>query len=141
MLSAQTYSVHYFKQINMKIAVIVVRVLMGLIFVSSAIVVLFKLVPVPPLEGKVKLFNEGIAATGYFMPMLKGIELLCGLALILGRFVPLATLILFSITVNIFIYHVFLMPEGLPVAIFLLAGNFFLAYAHREKYAPLLSSK
>ena len=124
----------------MKIAVIIVRVLMGLIFVASAIVVLFKLVPVPPLEGDVKTFNEGIGAANYFMPMLKSIELICGLALISGRFVPLATVVLFPITVNIFLFHTFLGPEGLPVAIFLLAGNLFLAYVNRKKYEPLLTA-
>jgi len=124
----------------MKIAVIIVRLLMGLIFVASAIVVLFKLVPVPPLEGDLKTFNEGIAAAKYFMPTLKSIELICGLALISGRFVPLATVVLFPITVNIFLFHAFLGPEGLPVAIFLLAGNLFLAYVNRKKYQPLLTA-
>ena len=124
----------------MKIAVIIVRVLMGLIFVASAIVVLFKLVPVPPLEGDVKTFNEGIAAATYFMPTLKSIELVCGLALILGRFVPLATVVLFPIIVNIFLFHAFMAPEGLPVAIFLLLGNLFLAYVNRKKYEPLLTA-
>jgi putative oxidoreductase len=121
----------------MKIAVIIVRVLMGLIFTASAIVVLFHIVKAPPLEGNVKLFNEGIAATGYFMQTLKGIELVCGLALIIGRYVALTTVVIFPITVNIFLYHAFLMPEGLPVAIFLLLGNLFLAYVNREKYKPL----
>ena len=124
----------------MKIAVIIIRILMGLIFVASAIVVLFKLVPVPPLEGDVKTFNEGIAAAGYFMPVLKSIELMCGLALIAGRFVPLATIVLFPIVVNIFLFHAFMAPEGLPVAIFLLAGNLFLAYSNRKKYAPILTA-
>ncbi len=124
----------------MKIAVIIVRVLMGLIFTASAVVVLFNLVDVPPMEGKVKLFNEGIAASGYFMPMLKSIELVCGLALIIGRFVPLATVVLFPITVNIFLFHAFLAPEGLPVAIFLLVGNLFLAFVNREKYEPMLKA-
>ncbi len=123
----------------MKIAIIVVRLLMGLIFVSSAIVVLFNLVPVPPLEGKIKTFNEGIAAAGYFMPTLKSIELVCGLALITGRFVPLATAALFPIIVNIFLFHAFLAPiEQLAIPGFLLLGNLFLAYVNRKKYEPML---
>jgi uncharacterized membrane protein YphA (DoxX/SURF4 family) len=125
----------------MKIAVIIVRVLMGLIFTASAIVVLFNLVPVPELKGTPKLFNDAIAATGYFMPTLKGIELACGILLIIGRYLPLVTVVIFPIVLNIFLYHAFVLPEGLPIAIFMLLANLFLAYTYRERYAPMLSPK
>jgi putative oxidoreductase len=122
----------------MKIVVIIVRILMGLLFVASAFVVLFNLIPTPQLEGKVKMFNEGLMASGYFMPMLKIIELICGISLLSGRFTTLFTIVLIPITVNIFLFHAFLAPEGLPIAFFLLAGNLFLVYTKREVYHSLL---
>lgn len=125
----------------MKIAVIIVRVLMGLMFVFSAIVVLFKLMPTPELTGNMKTFNEGLAASGYFMPFLKSVELIAGIALVLGFFVPLATVVIFPITINIFLVHLFLAPEGLPVAIFMLGGNLFLAYYYRKNYTSMLVVK
>lgn len=125
----------------MKIAVIIVRILMGLMFLFASVVVLFKLMPVPEMHGAVKVFNEGLAASIYLVPLLKVIELLCAIAFITGRFVPLATVVIFPITLNIFLYHAFIASEGLPVAIFLLAGNLFLAYAYRENYRTLLAPK
>lgn len=125
----------------MRIAVIIIRVLMGLIFLFSSVVVLFNLVPQPELTGPVKTFNEGIAASGYFMPTLKSIELICALALLAGRFVPLTLVVLFPITLNILLFHAFLAPEGLPVALFLFAANLFLAYVYRDRYSPLFSAK
>jgi len=125
----------------MKIAVIIVRILMGLMFLFASIVVLFKLVPQPEMQGDVKTFNEGIAAAVYFMPLLKVIELLCGIAFITGRFVALAAVVIFPIIVNILFFHAFLAPEGLPVAILLFLGDLFLAYANRQKYAPLFQAK
>jgi putative oxidoreductase len=125
----------------MKFVIIIVRVLMGLIFLFSSVVVLFKLVPQPELTGPVKTFNEGIAASGYFMPVLKSIELICALALLAGRFIPLTLVVLFPITFNILLFHAFLAPEGLPVAIFIFAGNLFLAYVYRDRYSPLFSAK
>ena len=74
----------------MKIAVIIVRVLMGLLFIFAAIVVLFNLGPQPELTGKAKVFMDGLNAVGYFMPLLKITELVCGIAFVAGRFVPLA---------------------------------------------------
>ena len=125
----------------MKIAAIIVRILMGLLFLFSSIVVLFKLVPQPELKGGAKLFTEGMAASVYFMPLLKVTELLCAIAFLSGRFVPLATVVIFPITLNIVLYHTFLAPEGLPVAISILLGNLFLAYVHRKNYATLLVAK
>ncbi|MFZ6009726.1 MAG: DoxX family protein [Bacteroidota bacterium] len=125
----------------MKIVIVIIRVLMGLLFLFSSVVVLFNLVPQPALTGNMKLFNEGVIASGYLMPMIKVIELICALAFLSGRFVPLATVVIFPIVVNIVMVHAFLAPEGLPVAIFLLLGNLFLAYAYRRNYATLMVAK
>lgn len=125
----------------MKMAVLIVRILMGLLFVFSSVVVLFKLVPQPPMEGNVKIFNEGIAASIYLVPTLKVIELLCGIAFLLGRFVPLATVVIFPINLNILLFHAFVSPDGLPMAIFLFIGNLFLAYCFRKNYQPVLVAK
>jgi putative oxidoreductase len=100
----------------MKIAAIIIRTLMGLLFVFSSAVFFFNLIPVPPMEGKLKLFNEGLAASGYFMPFLKFVELICGLVLISGRFVTLIAVVIVPITINILLVHIFLAPEGLPVS-------------------------
>jgi uncharacterized membrane protein YphA (DoxX/SURF4 family) len=125
----------------MKIAVIIVRVLLGLLFLFSSIVVLFKLVPQPELTGQTKVFMDGVNAARYLLPLIKITELLCGLAFVTGRFVPLASVVIAPVIVNIFLYHTFVDPSGLPVAIFLAAANIFLAYAHWDKFKPLLAAK
>jgi uncharacterized membrane protein YphA (DoxX/SURF4 family) len=125
----------------MKIAIVIVRLLMGLMFLFASIVVLFHLVKQPEMTGNAKLFMDGIMATGYFMTLLKVTELVCGIAFVVGRFVPLATVVIFPITLNILLYHVFVAPEGLPVAIPLMLANLFLAYACRKNYKGLLVAK
>lgn len=125
----------------MKIAVIIVRVLMGLMFLFASIAFFFKLIPQPELAGPMKLFNEGLAASGYFMPFLKAVELIAGLLLVAGLFIPLTAIVIFPITIHIFLVHVFLAPEGIPIAIFMLAGNLFIAWYHRKSYAALFVMK
>ncbi len=125
----------------MKIAKIVVRLLMGLLFLLSSLVVLFKLAPQPELKGGAKLFMEGLMASVYFIPLLKITELLCAIAFISGRFVALATVVIFPVVLNIVLYHAFLDPKGLPVAIVILLANLFLAFAYRKNYATLLAAK
>ena len=125
----------------MKIASIIVRILLGLLFLFASIAFLFKLFPKPELHGDIKLFNEGMDASRYLMPTVKVIELLCAIAFIIGRFVPLATVVIFPIVVNIFLFHTFLAPEGLPLATFVLLGDLFLAYYYRKNYEGLFAVK
>ena len=125
----------------MKIAMILVRSLMGLLFLFASVVVLFSLVQKPELSGIAKTFNEGIESVGYFIPLLKITELICGLAFVLGRFVPLATVLIAPIIVHIFLYHAFVDRTGLPVAIFLVLANLFVAFYYRASYAGLLKAK
>ena len=121
----------------MKWAVIVVRSLMGLLFLFASITFFFKLITPPPLTGAMKTFNDGLMASRYLMPTVKVFELVCGLAFLTGRFVPLATVLVAPLLVNFVGVHFFLAPEGLPMAIALVLANAFLAYHHRECYKPL----
>src|SRR5262249_30659301 len=123
------------------IAMVIVRTLMGLLFLFASIVVLFNLVPKPEVSGVVKTFNEGLESVGYFMPLLKVTELLCGIAFVAGRFVPLATVVIAPIIVNIFFFHAFIDRTGLPVAIFLVLANLFVAYYYRRSYEGLLKAR
>jgi len=125
----------------MKIAMIIVRTLMGLLFIFGAVVFLFNLFTPPPMDGPIKTFNEGLAASGYFFTLLKITELICGILLVVGRFVPLALVILSPIIVNILMVHLFLDRSGLPVAIFLVLANIFIAYYYRDRFEPLLRAK
>jgi len=123
----------------MKYAVIVVRTLMGLLFLFASITYLFKLITPPPATGAMKVFNDGIEAAVYLLPTAKVIELLCGLAFVSGRFVPLATILIAPIIVNIVGITACLAPEGWPIALFLVAANAFVAWHHRERYKPLFN--
>ncbi len=125
----------------MKVVVIIVRTLIGLLFLFASITYFLNVVPPPELTGNVKIFMEGLTASGYIMPVVKVFELLCGLAFVSGRFVALAVVVIFPIAVNILLVHAFLIPSGLPVVIPLFLGILFLAYAYRQNYEPLLQSK
>ena len=121
----------------MRIATIIIRILMGLLYIMAAVTYFFNLVEVPPVAGDVKTFNDGLAVAIYLMPLVKVLELLCGTALLLGRFSALTAVVILPITINIFLFHAFLAPAGMYLQTFLLLGNFFLLYAYRYKYRPM----
>ncbi|MXV16035.1 DoxX family protein [Hufsiella ginkgonis] len=124
----------------MKIAMIVVRSLMGLLLLFASVTYLFKLFPVPAMEGAIKTYNEGLAVVN-MMFYVKIIELICGIAFLTGRFVTLAVVVIFPIILNIVLFHAVVQPAGLPAGVFLLVGNLFIAYYYRKNYAPLFSMK
>lgn len=130
----------------MKIAMIIVRTLMGLLFLFASttyFLMVMGVFPAPPMEGPVKTFNEGLAASGYFFTLLKITEFVCAILLLTGRFVPLALVILSPIIINIFMVHLFVdraMP-GPVIASFAVLANIFLAYFYRDAFKPLLTSK
>lgn len=124
----------------MKVTVILVRSLMGLLFLFSSITFLFNLITPPPSVGAMKVFSDGLEASRYLLPTVKVIELTCGLAFLTGRFVPLASILIAPIIVNILLIHAFLGPQGLPIAIFLVLANGLLAYQHRDSYKPLFKA-
>lgn len=125
----------------MKLAVIIVRVLMGLLYLFASVFFLLNLVPQPELSGNTKIFMDGVNASGYLMPLVKITEFFCGIAFVTGFYVPLAAVIIAPITLNILLFHIFVDRTGLPAAIFLLLANLFVAYSYREKYKPLLEIK
>lgn len=125
----------------MKIAIIIVRTLVGLLFIFGAVA--YFLFPAPPQEysGDTKTFMDGIAASKYILPVAKIFELLCGLAFISGRFVALAVILIFPIVLNILLINAIHMPSGLLIAVPLFLAILFLAFSEREKYEPLFASK
>ena len=121
-----------------RVAPEVARVLLGLVFFVLGLNGFFHFLPQPPHEGVAATFIGGLAASGYFFPLLKGTEVLAGALLLSNRFVPLALVVLAPIVVNIFAFHAALDSKGLGMAIVLVALEIGLAWAHREAYAPLL---
>ncbi|MDG0817209.1 DoxX family protein [Bdellovibrio svalbardensis] len=99
---------------------LIARILLGFVFFASGLAGLLNLVPVPPdLPERLVTFNNGLAASVYFLPFLKSVETICGLMLLTGFFVPLALVVLAPVVLNIFLVHAFMAPSGLPLAIVL----------------------
>jgi putative oxidoreductase len=121
----------------MKIATLIVRILIGALLLFASISYFFQLFPEPPLAGNMKIFNDGIKASIYLMPMVKIVELLCGLSFIIGKFNRITFIILMPISINILFTHIFLAPEGIAIATFLFLGNVFLLFTKWDSYKGL----
>ena len=123
----------------MKITTIVIRTLIGLFFLFASISFFLKLVPEPVTNGDFKAFQMGLVASTYLMPLAKGIELLCGLSYVIGKYVSLANIVILPVTLNILLINYFLTPASLPIAIVLFVGNLFLIYRYWNNYKTVFT--
>lgn len=121
----------------MKIATLIVRTLMGAIFLCTSISYFLNLNPEPASTGDFKAFQVGLIASTYLMPLAKTVEFLCGLSFVSGKFTTLANIVIFPVIINILLINYFLRPIDLPIAIAVFAGNLFLIYSHWKNYEGL----
>jgi uncharacterized membrane protein YphA (DoxX/SURF4 family) len=121
----------------MRIVTLVARLLLGSVFLASGVAYFFT--TPPPMEGPIADFFNGMMASRYFLYLLKGTEIVCGLALLSGFFVPLALVVLAPIILNIFLVHAFMAPEGLPLAIVIGVVEVYLAF-FSAAYSPTVRS-
>ena len=84
------------------------RLIFGLVFFGFGLNGLLRLFPLPPAQGTAAVFISRLVASRYFFPLLFLIYFLTGAALLSGRFVPLALIILAPIIVNIAVMHIVL---------------------------------
>lgn len=126
----------------MKHATLIARIILGLLFLVFGLNGFFNFMPAPPpMPEQAGAFLGGLAGAGYMFPLIKGTEVIVGLLLLSGYFVPLALILLAPITVNIVLFHGILAPAGLAIPLLVLALHLYLAYAHKEAYAPVLKAK
>jgi putative oxidoreductase len=117
------------------------RLLLGLIYFVFGLNGLLNFLPSPPMPETAMGFLEGLVKSGYFLPVLAATQTLAGFLLLTGFAAPLALVILAPITLQIFLFHLFLTP-GLPNLIVpLLLGILHLtaASAYWRIYRPLFS--
>jgi putative oxidoreductase len=125
----------------MKKITIIARIIMGSIFTLFSLMYFLHMMPAQELQGPAGTFMTGLFSSGYMLNIVKAVELICGIALITGQFSALANVIIFPITLNIFLFHAFLMPGTVAMSVALLLLNLFLAYSYKEKYMLILARK
>ena len=117
------------------------RILFGLAYFVFGLNGFLQFMPNPPMTPEAGALLGAFAATGYFFPMIKIIEIAVGAMLLANKFAPLAVVLIAPVLVGITTIHLFLNPLGLPMMVVLLSLHGFIAYGYKKYYTSLLTAK
>jgi len=116
------------------------RVFLGIVFLVAGIngyFVIFGLEPFIPTSPKaMDLFQFD-----YLLVAEKTLEIVCGILLLLNRFVPLSLALLSPIIVNILLLHLFLDRSLLFLATLLTFAYVYLLFYYRENFKRIFERK
>ena len=124
------------------------RIILGLIyfiFGGMGLAIALGLMPMPdaPMPEGAMAFMKGIIGSGYFFPLLKVTEVVCGFLILFGLAAPLALVIIAPVTLHIFLFHFFLTPgaSNLPLPLVMVVAQIIAMSGYWKLYKPLLTKK
>jgi putative oxidoreductase len=124
----------------MKIVATIARIIMGCVFVFFGLNIFFQFLHMPPPpSGPAGDFAKALFVSHYIY-VVGGLQVVGGLLCLLGRFVPLALILLGPVIVNILLFHLLLNPTGLPMAIAVSVLALIVLWYHRAAFSGLLKS-
>jgi len=124
----------------MKIAVTIARILLGLMFTVFGANGFLHFIPMPPPSGLAGQYMGALFLSHYLVVVFL-LQLVGGLLLLANRYVPLALVLLGPVIVNIVLFHSFLAPQGLPMALFAAVLWLVVFVGHRKAFEGLFVQK
>jgi putative oxidoreductase len=122
----------------MKIATIIARSLLGLIFVVFGSNMFLHFIPMPPPEGPARDFMTALFVSHYLY-VVGAFQVVGGVLLFTGRWTSLGLTLVGPIIVNIVCFHALMAPAGLLMAIVVSALALFLLWNYRKNFAGILA--
>lgn len=123
--------------VEMKIATIIARILLGLVFVVFGSNIFLHFIPMPPPPpGLLGDFTKALFVSHY-LHVVAVFQIVGGLLLLIGRFVPLGLVLLAPVIVNIDLVHILMDPSGLPMAVVISILEVFLIWRYCDAFAGI----
>ena len=121
----------------MRVVNIIARILLGAAFTLFGLNGFLQFLNMGPMPtGLAGQFIGALALSHYFW-VVAALQVAGGVLLLLNRFVPLALVLLGPVIVNILLYHIFLNPAGMLMAIVVTVLWFIVYFAHRRYFSGI----
>ena len=124
----------------MKIASLIARILLGLVFVVFGLNGFLHFIPGQLPPGLAGDFLRALLQSHYVL-FVSAVELVSGVLLLANRYVILGLVLIGPVIVNILLFHIFLLPSGIFIAIFVAILWGIVALQHRQRLAVLFTQR
>jgi putative oxidoreductase len=124
----------------MKILTLIARVLLGLVFLIFGLNKFHTFIPAPMPTGLAGQFVGALFVSHYLL-VVASIEVVSAVLLLADRYVPLALTLLGPVIINIFLFHSFLEPSGLPMALVIVVLWFIVYASVRQAFAGIFAQR
>ena len=121
----------------MKIVTLIARLLLGLIFAVLGLNGFLNFLSMGPMPTGLAGQFIGALFQSHYYYVVAGLQVIGGVLLLVNRFVPLGLVLLGPVIVNILLYHVFLNPAGIALAIVVTILWFIVFYGHRQYFSGI----
>ncbi|MEO6804924.1 MAG: DoxX family protein [Edaphobacter sp.] len=124
----------------MKIAGLIARVLLGLVFLVFGLNNFHPFLPAPPIPGDAGTFSTILYTHGWLI--FHGVLYVIAAALLIaGLYVPVGLVILGPFLVNILVFHITLNPSGIGPGLVCTVLELFLIWAYWPAFRGIFTSK
>jgi putative oxidoreductase len=124
----------------MKIAVLVARILLGLMFLVFGLNGFLNFLHMPMPPGPAGQY-EAVLFASHYLHVVFVVQIIGGVLLLSGQFIPLALVLLGPVVFNILLFHTFLFPAGFPPALFATLLWFIIFYGVRKAFTGIFAQK
>ena len=124
----------------MKIAVLIARILLGLIFLVFGLNGFLNFLHMPMPPGPAGQYM-GVLFMSHYLHVVFVLEIVGGALLLSGQFIPLALVLLGPVLFNILLFHAFLFPAGFPPALLTAVLWFVVFFWTRRAFAGIFVQK
>jgi putative oxidoreductase len=124
----------------MKITSLIARYLLGFIFFVFGLNGFLHFIPSPPPPGVAGQFFGALFVSHYLVVVFL-LQLIPAVLLLINRYVPLALVMLGPVIVNIFLFHAFMAPSGLPLALVVVVLWLLVAASVRPAFSGIFQQR
>ena len=125
----------------MRIAALIARLLLGLIFVVFGLNAFLQFIPMGPMPTGLAGQFIGALVQSHYMWVVAVLQIIGGVLLLVNRYVPLGLVLLGPVIVNILLYHLLLNPVGMGMAVLVTALWFIVFYWHRAAFSGIFAAR
>ena len=121
----------------MKVLTLIARLLLGLLFLVFGLNGFLNFINMGPLpSGLAGQFILALVLSHYFW-VVAALQVIAGVLLLVNRYVPLALVLLGPVIVNILLYHIFMLPAGVVLALVATILWFIVFYSYRQYFSGI----